>query len=184
MVEKVLLVLGMESVGKTMLVGQLRNLCNGAPLNAADSVMNTTPTIGVEMDSLIAPAPWAGVPFEVREIGGVMLQLWPQYFGDCGLLLFVVDMSQATQLSASCVELHHALGSRELRHTPVLLFLNKIDLPCGVGRGEIDELFRLPELQHSATQPLAVVEGSAATGKGLDEVLTWVCANCHHLAAG
>jgi len=180
---KVLLTLGMESVGKTLLLTQIRNLCNGMPLNPPDSVGETTPTIGVEMDSLTAPAPWARFPFEVREIGGAMLQLWPEYFKECGLLLFVVDLSQTTQLSAACVELQHALGTQELRHVPVLLFLNKIDLPCGAGRGEIDELFRLPELRSSATQSVDVVEGSAATGKGLDEVLTWVCAHRDHLVA-
>jgi GTPase SAR1 family protein len=63
-----------------------------------------------------------------------MLQLWPEYFKDCGLLLFVVDVSQTTQLSASCVELYHALGAEALRETPVLIFLNKIDLPCGASR--------------------------------------------------
>ena len=99
--------------------------CAGEPLAPADAVEDTTPTIGVEMDSLTAPKPWPRLRFELREIGGVMVQLWPQYYDDAGLLLFVVDVSQTTQVAAAAVELYHTLGAPALRDTPALIFLNK-----------------------------------------------------------
>jgi len=156
------LVLGMQGVGKSLLVTQIRrellpppapfqrpappvmvdpfpqhprdahtlssvppDRCAGEPLAPADAVEDTTPTIGVEMDSLTAPKPWPRLRFELREIGGVMVQLWPQYYDDAGLLLFVVDVSQTTQVAAAAVELYHTLGAPALRDTPALIFLNK-----------------------------------------------------------
>jgi signal recognition particle receptor subunit beta len=139
-------------------------------------------TIGVEMDKLTTRRPLPELSFEVREIGGVMLQLWPQYYHDCGMLLYVIDASQTTQVSAACVELYHTLEHEALSAVPVLIFLNKMDLPSSLDRGTIDLLFRLPELMRSASQPITVVEGSAVTGAGLDEVLSWVCEHRAHLS--
>ena len=118
--------------------------CAGEPLAPADAVEDTTPTIGVEMDSLTAPKPWPRLRFELREIGGVMVQLWPQYYDDAGLLLFVVDVSQTTQVAAAAVELYHTLGAPALRDTPTLIFLNKTcALPTAPVRRERVRLTRV-----------------------------------------
>ena len=49
-------------------------------------------------------------------------------------------------------------------------------MDSGFTRSVLDGLLRLPELQQTCTQELTVVEGSAATGHGVDEVLDWMCA--------
>ena len=91
---------------------------------------------------------------------------------------YVIDASQLTQVSVACVELYHTLGDESMRSVPLLIFINKTDLAAAMTRADIDLLFRLPELLRTATQPIAVLEGSAATGTGIDEVLHWMCK--HH----
>ena len=55
--------------------------------------------IGVEMDTLATIKPWPKLSFEVREIGGVMLQLWPQYFAECGILLVRLQSGSSVYFS-------------------------------------------------------------------------------------
>ena len=43
--------------------------------------------IGVEMDTFVTAKPRARQFFEMREIGGIMVQLWQNYFEECGLLI-------------------------------------------------------------------------------------------------
>ena len=159
--------------------------CNGVALRPADAVEETTQTIGVEMDTLTTPKPWPKLQFELREIGGVMVQLWPQYYDDAAMLLYVLDVSQTTQVSGAAVELFHTLGAPAMRDTPTLLLLNKTDLPSGFSRERVDKLLRLPELQRSRPN-VTVLEGSATTGTGVDEILSWMVehhARLHSAAA-
>ena len=125
------------------------------------------------METLTMPKPWPKLQFELREIGGVMVQLWPQYYHDAAMLLYVLDVSQTTQVSAAAVELFHTLGDPAMRDTPTLLLLNKTDLPSGFSREQADKLLRLPELQRCYPH-VSVLEGSATTGGGVDEILSWI----------
>lgn len=103
------------------------------------------------------------------------------------------------QISSSCVELYRVLSDERMRSVPVLLFLNKLcvacspfphislvsdvanilrrDLDVGFTRSVLDQLLRLPELQATCPQKLEVVEGSAADGSGVDQVLDWMISN-------
>ena len=137
------------------------------------------------METLTTPKPWPKLQFELREIGGVMVQLWPQYYDDAAMLLYVPDVSQTTQVSGAAVELFHTLGAPAMRDTPTLLLLNKTDLPSGFSRERVDKLLRLPELQRSRPN-VTVLEGSATTGTGVDEILSWMVehhARLHSAAA-
>ena len=127
------------------------------------------------------PKPWPKLRFELREIGGVMVQLWPQYYKDAAMLLYVVDVSQTTQIAGAAVELFHTLGDHAMCDTPTLLLLNKTDLPSGFSREQLDQLLRLPDLQQMHPQ-VTVLEGSATTGVGLDEMLSWIVK--HHARLG
>jgi ADP-ribosylation factor-like protein 3 len=176
--DKSVVVLGMEAAGKSLLVGKLRDICNGGAAHSDSKyVTDSTPTIGVEMDTLTTCKPRAKITFEIRELGGIMVQLWQKYFEECGVLVYVIDMAQVMQISATCVELYNVLADPRMNGVPTLLFLNKMDLDTGFTRSVLDGLLRLPDLQRSAKQKIDVIEGSAATGQGVDEVLDWLCAN-------
>eukprot|EP01052_Picozoa_sp_SAG31_P011411 SAG31_NODE_644_length_13275_cov_39.464633_7_plen_56_part_00 len=51
----------------------------------------------------------------------------------------------------------------------------------GFTRSVVDQLLRLQDLQATCPQKLEVVEGSAAEGSGVDQVLDWMISNRDNL---
>ncbi|XP_055264317.1 ADP-ribosylation factor-like protein 16 isoform X3 [Moschus berezovskii] len=100
--------------------------------------------------------------------------IWSSYYGNCRSLLFVVDASNPTQLSASCVQLLGLLSAEELAGASVLILFNKTDLPCYMTTEEIKSLIRLPDLIACAKQNITTIEISARKGTGLSDVLRWL----------
>lgn len=193
---KNVLVLGLDGAGKTLLVRQLaamlvkskrslldRLVASASPSSpapaspaAADDQANavnpdTQPTIGVEH---------AVLPFDARtcgvcEVGAQLLPMWRAYFSACDLWVFVIDLSNASQLAGAAVELFTVLSDPEMRRKPKLLLLNKVDafftLDDAVVRAYLclDELLASPEVA-----PIAVQKASALTGQHMDQVIKWV----------
>lgn len=48
------------------------------------------------------------------------------------------------------------------------------DMPCTMSLIEINSLFRMDDIIASATQPVTILEVSAVSGRGLQEVLSWL----------
>lgn len=48
------------------------------------------------------------------------------------------------------------------------------DMPCTMSLIEIKSLFRMDDIIASATQPITILELSARSGQGLQEVLSWL----------
>ncbi|XP_073877047.1 ADP-ribosylation factor-like protein 16 isoform X2 [Macaca fascicularis] len=95
---------------------------------------------------------------------------------------FMMDASDPTQLSASCVQLLGLLSSEQLAEASVLILFNKIDLPCYMAMEEMKSLIRLPDIIACAKQDITTAEISAREGTGLAEVLAWLQAT--HRANG
>lgn len=110
----------------------------------------------------------------IRELGGCMSPIWSSYYGNCHSLLFMMDASNPTQLSVSCMQLLGLLSAEELAKTSVLILFNKIDLPCYMTMEEIKSLIRLPDIIACAKQNITTVEISAKNGTGLAAVLLWL----------
>ncbi|XP_017919082.1 PREDICTED: ADP-ribosylation factor-like protein 16 isoform X1 [Capra hircus] len=105
--------------------------------------------------------------------------IWSSYYGNCHSLLFMVDASNPTQLSASCVQLLGLLSAEELANASVLILFNKMyvsvsDLPCYMTIEEMKSLIRLPDLIACAKQNITTLEISAWKGTGLSDVLRWL----------
>uniref|UniRef100_A0A2I3FTM1 ARF like GTPase 16 n=1 Tax=Nomascus leucogenys TaxID=61853 RepID=A0A2I3FTM1_NOMLE len=110
----------------------------------------------------------------IRELGGCMGPIWSSYYGNCRSLLFVMDASDPTQLSASCVQLLGLLSAEQLAEASVLILFNKIDLPCYMSTEEMKSLIRLPDIIACAKQNITTAEISAREGTGLAGVLAWL----------
>ncbi|XP_029417068.1 ADP-ribosylation factor-like protein 16 isoform X3 [Nannospalax galili] len=110
----------------------------------------------------------------IRELGGCMSPIWSSYYGNCHSLLFMMDASNPTQLSASCMQLLSLLSAEELAESSVLILFNKIDLPCYMTMEEIKSLMRLPDITACAKQSITTAEISARNGTGLETVLGWL----------
>ncbi|XP_027626533.1 ADP-ribosylation factor-like protein 16 isoform X2 [Tupaia chinensis] len=100
--------------------------------------------------------------------------IWSSYYGNCRALLFVMDASNPTQLSASCVQLLGLLSAEQLTGASVLILFNKIDLPCYMTLEEMKSLVRLPDIITCAQQNITTAEISAREGTGLAKVLHWL----------
>ncbi|ELK12246.1 ADP-ribosylation factor-like protein 16 [Pteropus alecto] len=119
----------------------------------------------------------------IRELGGCMAPIWSSYYGNCRSLLFMIDASDPTQLSASCAHLLGLLSADPLAEASVLILFNKMygarfsgssDLPCFMTIEEMKSLLRLPDIIACAKQNITTAEISARKGTGLPDVLRWL----------
>ncbi|XP_051015166.1 ADP-ribosylation factor-like protein 16 [Acomys russatus] len=157
------LLLGAAGVGKTLL------LSSRDAKGELGEPPPTRPTVGTNLTDIVVHR-----KITIRELGGCMSPIWSSYYGNCHSLLFVMDASNPTQLSASCVQLLGLLSAQELANASVLILFNKIDLPCHMTMEEIKSLIRLPDIIACATQNITTVETSARNGTGLATVLLWL----------
>ncbi|OWK13996.1 hypothetical protein Celaphus_00001516 [Cervus elaphus hippelaphus] len=174
------LLLGATGVGKTLLVKRLQTILPRWALSSRDGKGDlgdpplTRPTVGTNLTDIVAQK-----KITIRELGGCMGPIWSSYYGNCHSLLFMVDASNPTQLSASCVQLLGLLSAEELAEASVLILFNKMyvsesDLPCYMTIEEMKSLIRLPDLIACAKQNITTVEISARKGTGLSDVLRWL----------
>ncbi|XP_031207343.1 ADP-ribosylation factor-like protein 16 isoform X1 [Mastomys coucha] len=163
------LLLGAAGVGKTLLVKRLQKLSSGDGKGDLGEPPPTRPTVGTNLTDIVAHR-----KITIRELGGCMSPIWSSYYGNCHSLLYMMDASNPTQLSASCMQLLGLLSAEELAKASVLILFNKIDLPCYMTMEEIKSLIRLPDIIARAKQNITTVEISASTGAGLATVLLWL----------
>ena len=176
------LILGPEGVGKTLLLRKLQLLCSrsdqkGAgkktsdPIALPEGVLPTIPTVGTNLEELKLGR---NLVCSLREYGGSMAPLWSNAYGDCQMVVYVIDTSRPSQISAATVLLLEVLSSRNLKDKPFLLFFNKVDSPFHMSLVELKSVIRLEDILETTTQQVAVVNGSCATNEGLDDVLQWI----------
>nr|KAF6454743.1 ADP ribosylation factor like GTPase 16 [Rousettus aegyptiacus] len=127
------------------------------------------PQVGTNLTDIMAHK-----KITIRELGGCMGPIWSSYYGNCRSLLFMIDASDPTRLSASCAHLLGLLSAPPLAEASVLILFNKIDLPCFMTVEEMKSLLRLPDVIACAKQNIATAEISARKGTGLTGVLRWL----------
>ncbi|XP_059734594.1 ADP-ribosylation factor-like protein 16 isoform X4 [Bos taurus] len=115
------LLLGATGVGKSLLVKRLQKLSSRDGKGDLGDPPPTRPTVGTNLTDIVAQK-----KITIRELGGCMGPIWSSYYGNCHSLLFMVDASNPTQLSASCVQLLGLLSAEELAKASVLILFNKI----------------------------------------------------------
>ncbi|XP_054449343.1 ADP-ribosylation factor-like protein 16 [Pteronotus mesoamericanus] len=163
------LLLGATGVGKSLLVKRLQKLSSQDGKGDLGDPPPTRPTVGTDLTDITVHR-----KITIRELGGCMGPIWSSYYGNCRSLLFMIDASNPTQLSASCVQLLGLLSAEPLAEASVLILFNKTDLPCYMTIEEMKSLTRLPDIIACAKQDITVAEVSARTGTGLAGVLRWL----------
>nr|XP_012308156.1 ADP-ribosylation factor-like protein 16 [Aotus nancymaae] len=167
--DRMCLLLGATGVGKTLLVKRLQEVTSGDGKGDLGEPPPTRPTVGTNLTDIVAQR-----KITIRELGGCMGPIWSSYYGNCRSLLFMIDASNPTQLSASCVQLLGLLSAEQLAEASVLILFNKIDLPCYMSTEEMKSLIRLPDIIACAKQDITTAEISARKGIGLAGVLDWL----------
>ncbi|KAL4161024.1 hypothetical protein KRP22_014725 [Phytophthora ramorum] len=195
------LVLGLDGVGKTLLLRQLTaqlvrkqksvlerivalasNPCSSNNAGKDDAYSfkdgeyavdaNTQPSVGVEHWSLPLDG---GRACMMREVGGQLLPMWPSYFESCHFWLFLVDASNATQLAASAIEFFAVLGVDEMRCKPKLLVINHIDAGFLVDDAMLQTYLCFDRLlAEPDSGPVQIIKVSALTGENVEHLLKWI----------
>ncbi|XP_071489869.1 ADP-ribosylation factor-like protein 16 [Diadema antillarum] len=168
------LLIGPLGVGKTMILKRLQGYSAKGSFDNMEEAPATIPTVGTNLTNVQLNKK---TEIRVRELGGMMAPIWPNYFTDCSTVMYVVDTSNKSQLSSACIQLLNILTAAKLQRASVLIILNKRDLPPPVSIKQIRHLLHLEDIALSASQRIEVVEVSASTGQGLEEVVRWLGSN-------
>ena len=186
------LILGAEGTGKTLLLKKLVSKTSAGSRTKASTlpsggdaliestsqcdgiILPTIPTVGTNIEDLNLAK---GISCKLREYGGSMAPLWNSAYNRCSMIIFVVDASNSTLISASTMLLLDVLTAKALEKKPVLIFFNKMDSLFGMSLVELKSVMRLGDVVRNATQKVRVVQGSCATEDGLDSILEWIMEN-------
>ena len=181
MVDSQLLVLGLEGVGKTLFLKRLQTI--SAQMNLPQysqksqelgEAPSTIPTVGVNLVTVS----FGKRKYTFRELGGAMAPIWSNYFKDANYLVFLFDVANRFQISASCIQLLEVLSAKQTQDKAVLLLFNKIDFTQGLNMVEIGSIIRLDDILASAKQDITVVQTSFRSGEGIDDIITWLQEKC------
>lgn len=161
------LLLGPTSCGKTLLSKKLKTYDDVEDEN----IPSTLPTIGTNLVNISLNKKQE---ITVRELGGSMSPIWPNYLKDCHFLIYVIDMSNRLQVSAACMLFLSILTNPSLKDCQVLVLLNKMDLTTTMSRHEFESLFRWDDILKHSPHQISLKEVSAVSGLGLSEVIEWL----------
>ena len=165
------LLVGCEGSGKTLLARHLQRMCDKDVDAGLD--VRTKPSVGTELSHLAHKRR----AFTLREVGGIMLPLWPRYFDACNALVFVADTSDAAASGGAVIEWYNLLADARLQSKPALLLFNQRDRAQALPDVTLRVLFRLSELEsvgRERQRAVTVLPVSALTGEGLPAVLDWI----------
>ena len=166
------LLLGCSGVGKTLLLKRLNACSNRGSYSEVGEAPSTIPTVGTNLVNMVTSNKKQEIT--IRELGGVMAPIWQNYYKDCDALMFMVDLSNPLQVSAACIQLLDVLTHARLQATPILLILNKTDVPSAMPRAELEQIIRLQDILDNAKQKVTVRETSAREGHGLHDIAKWI----------
>ena len=172
------LVLGTGGVGKTLLIKTLTNdkslvKSKGALPTATLLPPTTHPTVGTNLTDYPLSK---GVYITLKECGGVMAPLWLRSLDDADMLIYIVDCSNNTQISAATVLLMDILASGKMNSKPLLLFYNKTDIAtgCPLSFNEFKQIMRVKDLVGKYGDSMSVINGSCLTRERLDYIHQWL----------
>ncbi|ERL91052.1 ADP-ribosylation factor-like protein 16 [Dendroctonus ponderosae] len=158
------LCIGPEGSGKSLLLKKLQSP------NYVDNTTTSVPTVGTNILSLRV----ADKLYTIREVGGTLAPMWPNYFVNVGKVMYVVDASNLCQISAAGVLLYTVLVNPLLRKAKFLLVLTKMDHSYRQMRNEALLMLQMKRLQQEIPQHVTIVEASAISGQGRDAILRWI----------
>lgn len=175
------LVLGPQGAGKSLLLKKLKLLCGQKQKRSNETnltgenrreILPTLPTVGSTVEEIKLDKNSTCL---LKEYGGCMAPVWNTAYSDCDLVVYVIDGSNTTQISAATILLLETLGHRELKNKPFLVVFNKLDCQCTMSLTEYKSVMRLHDIVGSAPQQVDVVEGSCAEGTELlDRIQEWI----------
>lgn len=157
--EATMTVCGLANAGKTSVINYL----------LYGESKSTIPTMGVNINNIDFP----NLNLKIYDLGGQtsFRNLWSQINEKSNALVYIVDGSDRSNFEESREVFHKVVETQINEGIPVLILLNKADLPECLPRTEFIQRFGLMELRSVINW--AIYKTSATTGKGLVEAFTY-----------
>ncbi|CAF2525654.1 unnamed protein product [Rotaria sp. Silwood2] len=153
------LTIGLDASGKTTILYKLK----------LNDIVTTIPTIGFNVETVT----YNNTSLTIWDVGGCdkIRPLFRHYFQNTHALILVIDSNDRDRLADATEELWRVLAADELICTPILIYLNKIDLPNRMKSEYVIQEMRLNNIRNRQwfLQPCC-----ACTGDGLYEGLSWL----------
>ena len=152
---------GIDNAGKTTIID----------IFSKHRLTSTIPTVGINLEHVSFSE--IALNLNILDMGGQknFRMLWVDYLNTVDIVLYVIDSSDEERLEESLIELQKMLVLTEANDVPILIIVNKIDLPNAMSAWDIGQkLSGIPEL---APRDWNIIETSAITTKGLVEMFKW-----------
>ncbi|KAJ8350345.1 hypothetical protein SKAU_G00254750 [Synaphobranchus kaupii] len=152
--------MGLDGAGKSTLLSRLQWGVR----------MDTSPTVGFNVGTLELVK---GVALTVWDVGGQgeMRPNWKYYLDECKALVFVVDGGDRERLGEAHKALRKVLKEEALKGVPLMVLVNKKDLPNSM---TIREVSTKLDLQSSKDRDWQIQACSSYTGLGLQQAFLTV----------
>eukprot|EP01017_Pseudomicrothorax_dubius_P023962 TRINITY_DN25510_c0_g1_i2.p1 TRINITY_DN25510_c0_g1~~TRINITY_DN25510_c0_g1_i2.p1 ORF type:complete len:166 (-),score=42.35 TRINITY_DN25510_c0_g1_i2:116-613(-) len=156
--EAKLLILGLDGVGKTTILYQLR----------LGELISAPPTNGFNAEAI----DFKDFKFLLWDWGGneIHRPLWRKHLDETKVLVFVVDSTDRERIDLAKEELHSLLAEEKLHDALLLVFANKKDLD-GMSTAEITEKLGLNTISGRLWH---IIPTNATTAEGLNDGLEWI----------
>ena len=153
------LMLGIESVGKTTIFYKLR----------LGKRVKIIPTVAFNQETI----EFNGTKLDVWDLGGNdrTIPFWHCYFQNTDAIIFVVDSGDRDKIVESSEEFYKLLNHDDLKDIPFLILANKQDLPNIMSTDEISAKLNLESINDREWY----IQGtSAITSEGINRGLEWL----------
>ncbi|KAJ1965815.1 ADP-ribosylation factor protein 3 [Dipsacomyces acuminosporus] len=162
------LMLGLDSAGKTTLLEKLKNMYAGIQGMPPDKIQ---PTVGVNIGKVHIKR----TVVKFMDLGGQreLQGIWESYYSDSHAVVYVVDSSNGDRLDESIDTLLRLLKSPELDGVPLLVLANKQDLPDTKTLAQIKEAVN-KLADYMDTREVRVMDSSGLEGTGLRLAIDWL----------
>ena len=161
------MIAGLDSAGKTTVLFKIKR----GEKRMRENVP-TTPTLHFNTEQW----KYKGKSFSVWDVGGQdsIRPLWRHHLVGTQGLVYVVDSNDRERVRKAAQELHNIMLDFSMRHTCLLVYANKSDLPHALTADQVRDELQLVQLGARAWH---VQPSCATTGEGLWQGLKWLAEN-------
>ena len=154
--------LGLDAAGKSTAVGLLKT---GEALPMA-------PTIGMTVEKVMVD----GCEVTIWDIGGQskLRPLWKEYFTNCQGMAFMVDAADRQRFDEANESMHTILRDVSV-DVPILILVNKVDLPTAASAAQVRATVR-PPARFTKVEYVECVARDK-THEGLVKGMVWLVRN-------
>ncbi|KAL7711497.1 ADP-ribosylation factor [Entamoeba marina] len=150
---------GLDAAGKTTILYKLK----------IGECVNTIPTIGFNVETV----DYNNIHFTIWDLCGQtgIRRLWEHYCQGTNGLIYVLDSSDEERFDEAREALEGIINDDSLKNVPILIFVNKHDLPNSMN---VDDIITSLKLNSIENRKWNCQYSCAITGDGLYEGLDWL----------